>query len=76
MSHLFTVQQVIKVFVDNIFKLHGLPTVVIIDRDRIFTSHLRQELFKTMGVKLRLSTAYHPETESVFSKLLKVHGFC
>lgn len=33
------------------------------DRDRIFTSNLWQALFKSLGVKLHLSTSYHPETD-------------
>lgn len=63
MSHPFTVQHVVKMFIDNVFKHHGLPSVVITDRDRIFTSNLWQDLFNTLGVKLRLSTSYHPETD-------------
>nr|ADB85290.1 putative retrotransposon protein [Phyllostachys edulis] len=63
LSHPFTVQHVVKVFVDNVFKHHGLPSVIITNRDMVFTSHLWQDLFKTLGVKLRLSTSYHPETD-------------
>jgi len=63
MSHPFTVQDVITLFLDNIFELHGIPTVIVSDRDRIFTSHLWQALFKSLGVNLHLSTAYHPETD-------------
>jgi hypothetical protein len=38
--------------------------VIVIDRDRIFTSNLWQAMFKSMEIKLHLSTAYHPETYS------------
>lgn len=58
-SHPFTVQ-VAHEFLDGVYKLHGLPVVIVSDRDRIFTSHLWQELFKSLGVKLRLSISYHP----------------
>jgi len=64
LSHPFTVQDVVTIFIDNIFKLHGTPVVVVTDRDRIFTSTLWQALFKSMEIKLHLSTAYHPETDS------------
>jgi hypothetical protein len=33
------------------------------DRDRIFTSHLWQELFKLSGTKLHMSTSYHPRSD-------------
>jgi len=44
-------------FFDNIFKLHGLPTSIISDRDTRFTSRFWQELHKLLDVKLALSTA-------------------
>jgi transposase InsO family protein len=62
LKHPIPVKSVAKAFVDNIFKLHGLPTVIVTDCDRIFTSNLWQSLFKSLGVKLHLSTAYHPQT--------------
>lgn len=40
MRHPITVKTVAQTFTDNIFRLHGLPTVIVTDRDRIFTSHL------------------------------------
>lgn len=40
LSHPFTIQHAVKVFIDNVFKHHGLPSVIITDKDRIFTSHL------------------------------------
>jgi hypothetical protein len=40
MSHPFTTKMVVQLFIDNIFKLYGLPLVIITDRDKIFTSQL------------------------------------
>ena len=62
MRHPITVKTVAQAFTDNIFRLHGLPTVIVTDRDRIFTSHLWQHLFNKMGVKLHMSTSYHPQS--------------
>ena len=61
-------------FFDNIFKLHGLPSSIISDRDTRFTSRFWQELHKLLDVKLALSTAYHPQTDGqteVMNKTLK-----
>ncbi|KAK1649380.1 hypothetical protein QYE76_067185 [Lolium multiflorum] len=52
-----------KLFIDNIFKLHGMPAVIVSDRDRIFTSKMWHEVFTALKVDLRFSTAYHPETD-------------
>jgi hypothetical protein len=38
MAHPFTAQTVAQAFFHNIDKLHGLPQVIISDRDKIFTS--------------------------------------
>ncbi|WVZ83700.1 LOW QUALITY PROTEIN: hypothetical protein U9M48_030821 [Paspalum notatum var. saurae] len=44
-------------------QLHGLPKVIVTDRHPIFTSDIWQSLFRALGVKLHLSTAYHPQTD-------------
>lgn len=62
LKHPISVRSMATAFIDNIFKLHGLPYVIVTDRDMIFTSHLWQDLFKRLGVKLHLSTSYHPQT--------------
>jgi hypothetical protein len=40
LHHPFTAIQIAKLFLDNIYKLHGLPKAIISDRDPIFTSVL------------------------------------
>lgn len=42
----YTVQTVAQAFIDNVFKLHGLPKAVVTGRDQIFTSKFWQEMFK------------------------------
>ncbi|GKA62965.1 ty3-gypsy retrotransposon protein [Tanacetum coccineum] len=63
MSHLFTTSQVAQVFLDNVYKLHGMSNTIVSDRDKIFISQFWQSLFKVMLVQLNLSTAYHPQTD-------------
>lgn len=63
LKHPFTALQVATVFVDNIYKLHGLPQCIISDRDKIFTSNLWQELFHLTDTQLIMSSAYHPQTD-------------
>jgi hypothetical protein len=36
--HPFTALQIAKIFLDSVYKLHGLPKAIISDRDRVFTS--------------------------------------
>jgi transposase InsO family protein len=63
LSHPYTASDIAQLFLDNIFKLHGLPKVILTDRDPIFTSTMWQSLFKAMGVQLHLTSAYHPQTD-------------
>ena len=55
-----TVVDYAKLFVDNVFRLHGLPEVIISDRDPRFTSKFWTNLFDLLGTDLRFSTAFHP----------------
>ncbi|GJV02453.1 retrotransposable element Tf2 [Tanacetum coccineum] len=46
-----------------ILVLHGLPKVIVSNRDKVFISHFWQSLFKVLKFQLHLSTAYHPQTD-------------
>jgi hypothetical protein len=48
---------------NNVFKLHAMPLAMVSDRDRVFTSHIWQELIKLAGTNLKMSRAYHPQTD-------------
>jgi hypothetical protein len=63
LSHPFNAQQVAQLFLDNIYRLHGMPTHIISDRDRIFTSTFWRELFRLAHTQLCLSSAYHPQSD-------------
>ncbi|WVZ73357.1 hypothetical protein U9M48_021672 [Paspalum notatum var. saurae] len=61
--HPFSAQKIAKVFLQSVYKLHGMPVSIISDRDRIFTSNFWRELFKLAGVTLNMSSAYHPQSD-------------
>lgn len=63
LKHPYTASKVADVFVDNIYRLHGMPLTLISDRDPVFTSVFWQAVFKATGTKLNMSTAHHPETD-------------
>ena len=47
----------------EIFRLHGIPKVIISDRDPKFTSNFWKYLFKGLDTKLNFITAYHLQTD-------------
>lgn len=63
LRHPFTAASVATLFMQNIYRLHGMPSAIVSDRDRIFTSKLWTELFKLSHVELRMSTTYHPQLD-------------
>ena len=52
LKHPYTAVTVAKVYIDQVFKLHGLPASIVSDRDPVFTSIFWQEMFKIQGVNL------------------------
>jgi len=52
-----------RLFRDNVWKLHGLPESVVLDRGPQFAAKLTKELNKMLGIETRLSTAFHPQTD-------------
>ena len=63
LTHPFSSKMVAEKFVDGVVKLHGMPSSIISDRDPIFISNIWREFFKLSGTQLKMSSAYHPQTD-------------
>ncbi|GKG18489.1 putative reverse transcriptase domain-containing protein, partial [Tanacetum coccineum] len=48
---------------NRIVARHGIPALIICDRDGKFTSNFSKSFQKAMGTNISMSTAYHPETD-------------
>jgi hypothetical protein len=55
--------EIAELMFEAVYKLHGLPKNIISDRDVLFTSTFWQHLNKLVGTKLKMSSAYHPQTD-------------
>jgi hypothetical protein len=71
LQHPFTASTVAQLFMDQVFKLHGMPHCIVSDRDPTFTRNFWQELFKLQGTQLHLNIAYHPQTDGQMEVLNK-----
>jgi len=79
LSHPYTTKEVDELFIKEIVRLHGFPASIVSDKDRLFMSLFWKELFKTAGTQLKLSSAYHPQTDGqteVANKSLEVYLGC
>ncbi|KAK1664958.1 hypothetical protein QYE76_053117 [Lolium multiflorum] len=79
LGHPYTAASVARAFFDGIVRLHGFPSSIVSDRDPVFTGHVWRDLFGLAGVKLRMSTAFHPQTDGqseVVNKIIAMYLRC
>ncbi|MCO5612452.1 hypothetical protein L7F22_066719 [Adiantum nelumboides] len=50
-------------FIQNVFRLHGMPLFIVSDRDVRFTGHFWTQIFQKLNVKLNMSSGDHPQTD-------------
>jgi hypothetical protein len=57
-------EEMAKLFLDHWYSRgFGLPDDIVSDRDSRFTGRFWQDLCRQLGTKVKLSTAYHPQTD-------------
>lgn len=64
------------VFFDRWYCENGLPLEIISDRDKLFISRFWKRLTQLAGVKLGMSTAFHPETDGASERTNKTVNQC
>ncbi len=64
-----TSQQYARLFYEHIVCKYGLPDEIITDRDPRFTAGFWETFLKTLGTEIKLSTAYHPQTDGLTERV-------
>ena len=64
-----TAEQSAEMFVHNVYRLHGVPRVLVSDRDSNFTSSFWQALWRRLDCKLNMSTARRPQTDGLTERV-------
>jgi len=62
MNSTYNTVEITIIFMREIFRLHGIPQVVISDKDIKFTSAFWKTLFVGLGNQIQFSITYHPQT--------------
>ncbi|KAJ9519230.1 hypothetical protein QJQ45_017890 [Haematococcus lacustris] len=67
-----TATQYAKLFLEHVFRLHGMPRSVVSDRGPQFHNKFWAEVTKLLQVQVNLSSAYHPETDGQTERVNRV----
>ncbi len=66
-----TAEKFVQVFFDQWYCENGLPRDIVSDRDHLFISKFWKALHEISGVKLKMSTTFHPQTDGVSERTNK-----
>lgn len=61
----YKAKEVAELVFAEVYKYHGLPKKIVSNRDTLFTSIFWSHLHALIGTKLKMSSAYHPETDGL-----------
>lgn len=56
-------EEMVDIFLQVVFRPHGMPREIVSDRDPRFTAAFWSQLFSRLGVKFNMSSANHPQTD-------------
>ena len=59
----FTLEELCRLYIREIVRLHGVPVSIVSDQDPQFTAQIWKSFQKAMGTQLSMSTAFHPQTD-------------
>jgi hypothetical protein len=56
-------EELVPLYMKEVLRLHGVPKFIVSDRDSKFVSKFWQSLHSSLGTKLSLNVAFHPQTD-------------
>jgi len=62
-------EELARLFRDNVWKLHGLPESIILDRELQFVAGLMQELNRMLEIESKMLMAFHSQTDGQMERV-------
>ena len=63
------VETVSEIFIRKFYRQHGLPTIIISDRNKQFVNILWKNICKIFGIERKFSTIYHPQIDKTTERM-------
>jgi len=67
-----SVDKLAKIYVNEVVRIHGVPTLIVSDRDPRFTSCLWPSIQRALGTNLSISIAFHPQTDGQSERIIQI----
>ena len=67
-----TATQTAELFRHAVWKHHGFPEKIVSDRDTKFTGHFMKSLCAQLGIRMAMSTSFHPQTDGQTERMNRV----
>ena len=71
-NKIVTGEEIAKLFLDNIYRIHGLLNDIVSDRESQFISNFWRRFFQLLGVKINHSTMYHPQSDGQIERVNQI----
>lgn len=65
-------EDIVSIFFREIFRLHGMPRVIISDRDKIFTSTVWNIFAQRAGIKLQMTISHNSQGDGQVERVNKI----
>jgi hypothetical protein len=65
-------EYVVDIFMKEVARLHGIPKMIVSDRDPKFTSNFWKGLFKGFRMNMNFITTYHPKSDGQTERVNRV----
>ena len=66
------VRKLVKLYLKEIVRLHGVPILLDSDQDARFTSTFWKELQEGFGTRLKFSTTSHPQSDGQSERTMQI----